>query len=35
VVISHDGNSIMATWERSIDGSNWLPWMDVKLTKEP
>jgi Protein of unknown function (DUF1579) len=27
------GTTLTGTWERSIDGVNWLPWMDVKLTK--
>jgi hypothetical protein len=32
-VVSDDGNTITAHHERSSDGVNWLPWMDVKLTK--
>ncbi len=27
------GNTLTGTWEQSSDGLNWLPWMDVKLTK--
>jgi hypothetical protein len=26
------GTTLMGKWERS-EGSEWLPWMDVKLTK--
>ena len=33
LVVSDDDNTMTAHWERSDDGSNWLPWMDVKLTK--
>jgi Protein of unknown function (DUF1579) len=27
------GNTLIGQWEQSSDGLNWLPWMDVKLTK--
>jgi Protein of unknown function (DUF1579) len=27
------GNTLTGQWDRSNDGVNWLPWMDVKLTK--
>jgi hypothetical protein len=27
------GNTLTGQWEQSSDGLNWLPWMDVKLTK--
>jgi Protein of unknown function (DUF1579) len=27
------GNTLTGKWEQSGDGLNWLPWMDVKLTK--
>jgi Protein of unknown function (DUF1579) len=27
------GHTLTGTWEQSSDGVNWLPWMDVKLTK--
>ena len=33
VVVSDDGNTMTANWERSDDGSTWLPWMDVELTR--
>lgn len=32
-VFSDDGNTITGHWEQLIDGSNWLPWMEVKLTR--
>ncbi len=32
-VFSDDGNTITGKWEYSSDGSNWLPWMDVTLTR--
>jgi Protein of unknown function (DUF1579) len=32
-VFAITGNTLTGTWERSSDGLNWLPWMDVKLTK--
>jgi hypothetical protein len=27
------GHTLTGKWEQSSDGLNWLPWMDVKLTK--
>lgn len=30
---SDDGKNILGKWEYLGDGTNWLPWMDVKLTK--
>jgi VCBS repeat-containing protein len=33
VQVSADGKTMTANWERSEDGSTWLPWMDVKLTR--
>jgi Protein of unknown function (DUF1579) len=33
VMVSDDGNTMTAHWERSEDGSRWLPWMDVTLRK--
>ena len=32
-VFATTGNTLTGTWEQSSDGVNWLPWMDVKLTK--
>jgi Protein of unknown function (DUF1579) len=32
-VFASTGNTLTGTWEQSSDGLNWLPWMDVKLTK--
>ncbi|MBS4192921.1 DUF1579 family protein [Bacillus sp. FJAT-49705] len=31
---SDGGNILKGKWEMSSDGSNWEPWMDIKLTKE-
>ncbi|WP_227011520.1 DUF1579 family protein [Paenibacillus lutimineralis] len=31
---SSDGNTLKGKWELLSDGSNWQPWMDIKLTKE-
>lgn len=31
---SDDGNNLVGKWERSTDSSNWVPWIDIKLTKE-
>jgi hypothetical protein len=31
---SDDGNNLIGKWERVTDGSNWVPWIDIKLTKE-
>lgn len=33
-VVSEDGNTIAARHEKSDDGKNWEPWMDVTLTRE-
>lgn len=33
VVVSKDGNVMTVNWERSDDGTTWLPWMDVTLTR--
>ena len=33
LVISSDSNSMTAHWEQTNDGSNWLPWMDMKFTR--
>lgn len=30
---SADGNTLTGRWEQRRDGSNWRPWMDVKLTR--
>ena len=32
-VFACTGNTLTGQWEQSSDGLNWLPWMDVKLTK--
>jgi hypothetical protein len=32
-VVSADGNKMTATHERSDDGVNWKPWMEVVLTR--
>ena len=32
-VFACTGNTLTGQWEQSSDGVNWLPWMDVKLTK--
>ncbi len=32
-VFASTGNTLTGTWERAGDGLNWIPWMDVKLTK--
>ena len=28
-----DSNTLIAHWENSKDNKNWLPWMDLKLSK--
>lgn len=33
VVFSGDGKAMTAHWERSDDGSSWVPWMDVNFTR--
>lgn len=32
---SDDGSTITGLWEQSSDGTSWVPWMDVTLTREP
>jgi hypothetical protein len=32
---SDDGNTITGHWELLGDDSNWRPWMDITLTKQP
>ncbi|WP_310489355.1 DUF1579 family protein [Chamaesiphon sp. VAR_69_metabat_338] len=32
-VFTSTGSTLTGKWEQSSDGVNWLPWMDVKLTK--
>jgi Protein of unknown function (DUF1579) len=32
-VFANTGNTLTGQWEQSSDGVNWLPWMDIKLTK--
>lgn len=32
-VFSNDGNTIIGHWEMATDDSNWLPWMEIKLTR--
>jgi hypothetical protein len=31
---SDDGGTITGLWEQSADGAEWVPWMDVTLTRE-
>jgi hypothetical protein len=31
---SADGCTLSGAWERSSDGTNWLPWMDVSLKRD-
>jgi hypothetical protein len=33
LAVSDNSRTITSTWEQSDDGSNWHPWMDMKLTK--
>jgi hypothetical protein len=33
-VVSSDGSTVRARHEKSEDGENWAPWMDVTLTRE-
>lgn len=33
LTIAEDGQSMMALWERSDDGTNWQPWMDISFTR--
>ncbi len=32
-VFANTGNTLTGQWDQSSDGVNWLPWMDIKLTK--
>lgn len=32
-MLASAGNTLTGKWEQSSGGLNWLPWMDVKLTK--
>jgi hypothetical protein len=32
-IFASSGNTLTGKWEQSSDGLNWLPWMDIKLTK--
>lgn len=32
-VFRDNGNTVTGTWEMLTDGSNWSPWMDLKLTR--
>ncbi len=32
---SDDGNTITGHWEAVDDESNWQPWMDITLTRQP
>jgi Protein of unknown function (DUF1579) len=32
-VFANTGNTLTGQWQQSSDGVNWLPWMDIKLTK--
>ncbi len=32
-IFANTGNTLTGQWEQSSDGVNWLPWMDIKLTK--
>ncbi|MEP7264800.1 MAG: hypothetical protein ABI772_09885 [Bacteroidota bacterium] len=34
LIIESDGMQMEATWEKSLDGYKWIPWMDVKFTKQ-
>jgi Protein of unknown function (DUF1579) len=33
LTIGEDGATMTARWERSADGSSWVHWMDMQLTK--
>jgi hypothetical protein len=33
LTIAQDGQSMTALWERSDDGTNWQPWMDISFTR--
>jgi hypothetical protein len=34
LTIADDGRSMAALWERSEDGTNWQPWMDISFTRQ-
>ncbi|HET9430217.1 MAG TPA: DUF1579 family protein [Chitinophagaceae bacterium] len=34
VIFKNEGRIMNGSWERTSDGVNWVPWMEVKLTKE-
>jgi hypothetical protein len=33
LTLGEDGKSMTALWERSEDGVNWQPWMDISFTR--
>jgi hypothetical protein len=33
LTIAEDGRSMTALWERSEDGANWQPWMEILFTR--
>jgi hypothetical protein len=33
LTIAEDGQSMAALWERSADGTNWQPWMDISFKR--
>jgi hypothetical protein len=33
LTIAQDGQSMTALWERSDDGTDWQPWMDISFTR--
>jgi hypothetical protein len=35
LTIAQNGQSMTAQWERSDDGTNWQPWMDISFTRTP
>jgi hypothetical protein len=35
LTISPDRSGMTAKWERSDDGANWQPWMDMTFTRMP
>jgi hypothetical protein len=35
LTVAEDSASMTALWERSEDGNNWQPWMDVTFTRMP
>jgi hypothetical protein len=32
--VGEDGNTMSAFWERTEDGTTWLPWMDIRFTRD-